>query len=237
MKQVRWKCERCENGLLASIKPRRDDVRRYCLPCSAETGKLVERVSPSLEAQRAKKVEQRKEASKRKRQTVARKRESTKPVDDIKKRASKFGSNSMPIQKELDRLWKLAEPYHQNNKAKPSVRIDWSRSTIRDGRVWTSSSRLGVASHMYNRITLKPFESWGTLAHEVCHIAIGYRRSDTGRAQSHDEVFYKALKDLYQRRWKRQMNWSAVTRFGYEVDSIMESQIGDLVDRAWKKGV
>ena len=59
-KQVRWKCANCDHGLLAPTKPRKNDVRRYCLPCSAKTGKLVERVSPTLEKQRTVKSEQRK---------------------------------------------------------------------------------------------------------------------------------------------------------------------------------
>jgi hypothetical protein len=51
-KQVRWKCAICDHGLLAPTKPRKNDVRRYCLPCSSKSGKLVERVAPSLEKQR-----------------------------------------------------------------------------------------------------------------------------------------------------------------------------------------
>ena len=44
MKQSRWKCPTCGHGLLAPTRPRRNDVRRYCLPCSSKAGVLVERV-------------------------------------------------------------------------------------------------------------------------------------------------------------------------------------------------
>jgi len=44
---ARWVCPKCTAGTLAPSRPRRDDVRRYCLPCSSKTGRLVERESPA----------------------------------------------------------------------------------------------------------------------------------------------------------------------------------------------
>lgn len=41
-------------GKLAPSRPRKDDIRRYCLVCSEKTGRLVERVAPRLEAKREK---------------------------------------------------------------------------------------------------------------------------------------------------------------------------------------
>ena len=52
MTQRRWACPRCGNGIIAPGQPRRNDVRRYCLPCSEATGKLVERVCPARERER-----------------------------------------------------------------------------------------------------------------------------------------------------------------------------------------
>lgn len=40
----RWKCPKCDAGCNAPSRPRRDDARRYCLACTAKTGRLVERV-------------------------------------------------------------------------------------------------------------------------------------------------------------------------------------------------
>lgn len=235
MKQVRWKCERCGDGCLAPSKPRRDDVRRYCLPCSKESGRLVERISPSLEAQRAKKQEQRRAAAKRKRATVAKKREAMKPILDIKRDASKFGECGMPIQKEAERIWKLFEPYHRGRQM-PSIRVTWKRSTIDEqGRIVTKSMIQGLANYGMHEVILKPRPSWGTLAHELCHFAVGYRYGESGRRAAHDEVFYRALKDIYEKRWKKPMDWSKVTKYGYAVDGIMERQIFDEVEKAWKK--
>lgn len=50
--QRRWVCPHCSSGVLAPSRPRKDDVRRYCLSCSEKTGRLVERSCPALEKQR-----------------------------------------------------------------------------------------------------------------------------------------------------------------------------------------
>ena len=49
-----WRCPDCGNQKRAPGKPRRNDVRRFCLPCSQRTGYMVERVCPTLEKKRAK---------------------------------------------------------------------------------------------------------------------------------------------------------------------------------------
>ena len=66
-KQFRWVCPNCGAGKLAPSRPRKDDVRRYCLACSERTGRLVERLSPALEKQRREAKEKRKRAAKQKR--------------------------------------------------------------------------------------------------------------------------------------------------------------------------
>lgn len=56
--RVRWTCPTGKGcpAVLASPRPRRDDVARYCLACSAERGRLVLRVAPALEAKRETKI-------------------------------------------------------------------------------------------------------------------------------------------------------------------------------------
>ena len=49
-----WRCPDCGNQKRAPGKPRRNDVRRFCLPCSQRTGYMVERVCPTLEKKRTK---------------------------------------------------------------------------------------------------------------------------------------------------------------------------------------
>lgn len=45
----RWTCPTCGSGVLAPDAPRKDDARRYCLDCTARTGRLVQRACPALE--------------------------------------------------------------------------------------------------------------------------------------------------------------------------------------------
>jgi len=43
----RWNCPLCASGINAPERLVRDDVRRYCLPCSVTSGKLVRREMPA----------------------------------------------------------------------------------------------------------------------------------------------------------------------------------------------
>jgi len=52
LKQVRWRCPSCSSGVLAPSRPRKLDTRRYCLDCSKNSPRLVERVPVALEAKR-----------------------------------------------------------------------------------------------------------------------------------------------------------------------------------------
>lgn len=63
-KAYRWECPLCRAGINAPSRLNKDDVRRYCLPCSAERDRspqakhqfgrfrLVERIAPALERKR-----------------------------------------------------------------------------------------------------------------------------------------------------------------------------------------
>jgi len=55
----RWKCPLCSSGVLAPVRPVEDDVRRYCLSCSARTGRLVRRICPAQETQRKARADRR----------------------------------------------------------------------------------------------------------------------------------------------------------------------------------
>lgn len=68
-----WTCPTCERaGVRAPERMRREDVRRYCLDCSKDTGRLVERISASLDRERAERAgrqeARRKEQKERQRQ-------------------------------------------------------------------------------------------------------------------------------------------------------------------------
>lgn len=66
-KRYRWICPQCEDGKLASARPRKNATVRYCLTCSEREGILVERTCPALEKVRHAKTErsQKKQAKKK----------------------------------------------------------------------------------------------------------------------------------------------------------------------------
>jgi hypothetical protein len=59
VRRVRWECPNGCAAVLGPSRPRRDDVARYCLRCSAQVGRLVDRTSPALARERGEKVQRR----------------------------------------------------------------------------------------------------------------------------------------------------------------------------------
>lgn len=224
-KNVRWKCEICGSGLLAPSRPRKNDVRRYCLPCSSKTGRLVERVAPSLEKQREAKKEVAKKKAASKRATVAKKRAAEAPKKEVIKRISTIGAEGFVIAKEAEKIWKLLAPYHGGRRL-PEIEISTRGVTVdEEGRAWQrAGGHAGLAYIGRHRIWLKSSPSWGTLAHELVHLAVGVRQGETNR-RAHDKVFYDCLRDVAQRRFKVTISFYKVTRYGYEVDGIICSQL------------
>lgn len=242
-KQVRWKCERCGDGLLAPSKPRRDDVRRYCLPCSSETGKLVERIAPALEQHRARRVEiaRQKKKVERQREKARAAKKMNAPREVAKRKYSQVGEFGMPIKKETERLWKMIAKMpstlpgasrairRSREMSAPKVSLfekGWSVDD--DGTVWhRMGGKLGVAYYNHT-IKVKPGVSWETLAHEIVHRA-GYHY--------HDEAFYKALKWLTETRFRMILDFSTVTRYGYDIDWLIEGQIREIAKKTFEKKI
>ena len=219
-KQVRWKCAICDNGLLAPSKPRKNDVRRYCLPCSSESGKLVERVAPTLEKQRTAKKAAVKKKTVAKRATVAKRTAPAKAQQRIDAQRAKM------IHAEAEKIWKLMQPYH---KGTPLPKI-----VIARGR--NHGSQYGHAGRNYIQVNVDRSQCvsrskrvWQVLAHELCHIAVPpiYRN---GARDVHSREFYRCLQDAWQRRWKCEISFAEVSTWGYSVDYIIERQASHLID-------
>ena len=242
MTQTRWKCPTCGHGLLAPTRPRLNDVRRYCLPCSSKSPVLVERVSPALEAQRAKRnVAQRERERKARQQERDRKhRANNTPRKVAQRKWSTVGEYDMNIERETSRLWKLfAKMPPTMLKASTAIgkskRLDPPKVAVkqknwnvdREGRTW-SSGALGYAYTGQHRIAVSPKVSWVTLAHEIVHCA-GYHY--------HDRAFYNALKWLTETRFKTSIDYSKVTRYGYAIDRMIEQQTDDIVRAEFNKPI
>jgi hypothetical protein len=214
-------------------------VRRFCLPCSLDTGRLVERIAPALEQHRSRRAEaaRQKKKNERIRERARIEKKMSAPREVAKRKYSIEGEHGMNIKRETARLWKMIAKMPQetewgrrgsrivSTRKPPIVRLmkrGWS--VDRDGRLWIRSGYAGVA--FGSHIAVKPGVSWETLAHEIIHCA-GFR--------GHDEMFYAALKWLTQTRWKMRIDFSSVTRYGYGVDWLIESQIADVVKNHFEK--
>ena len=222
-KNVRWKCEICDSGLLAPSQPRMNDVRRYCLPCSADTGKLVHRVAPSLEKKREVKKAATKVRKTSKRATVAKNKAPQKEQQRIDAQRAKM------IHKEAEKIWKLMQPYH-NGKRLPS--IDIVRAQNR-GRQYGHASARGN----YIQVNVDPDQNvnrsrrvWEVLAHELAHCAVPPKDKGTGARDVHSREFYHCLREVWQKRWKCQISFAKVSTWGYSVDYIIQGQAEQHID-------
>ena len=222
-KNVRWKCEICDSGLLAPSRPRMNDVRRYCLPCSADTGKLVHRVAPSLEKKRADKKVVATKRTTAKRATVAKNKAPQKEQQRIDAQREKM------IHKEAEKIWKLMEPFHKG-KPLPSIAIV---------RAQNRGSQYGHASPRRNHIQVnvdidqsvsRSRRVWEVLAHELAHCAVPPKRKDNGARDVHSREFYHCLRDVWQQRWKCQISFAKVSTWGYSVDYIIQGQAEQHID-------
>lgn len=106
-KQRKWTCPKCESSVLGPQVPRQNDVRRYCLDCSAKTGRLVERVC------RAKTKEQ---ETTRERRKELRKKMAAEKKDEEHKRATVQG---LDLRKDFDSM-----------RRRKIVRELWSPRTV-----------------------------------------------------------------------------------------------------------
>lgn len=195
-KQIRWKCQACNSGVLAPSRPRRDDVRRYCLPCSAKTGKLVERIAPTLEKQRAQT------------QAKTKRRQATKRAKAVDAKTSHSGFD---VEKEAARLWRIL----QKQENKPHKRLPQIKIVQRK-----RGGSSGYCEHGGRFVSLQlgknTVDAWETVAHELVH-AIGY--------MGHGHDFYKCLKQLTEARWKMKVNSYEWTRAGYNCDWNLRRQL------------
>ena len=222
-KQVRWKCEKCDDGLLAPTRPRKNDVRRYCLPCSAKSGRLVDRVAPSLEKKREKRTAIVQQKNKEKRVRVAKKLQPKKEQQRLDEMRGKM------IYKEAERIWELMKPYHKGKRL-PHIVI---------ARGQNRGRQYGYAQSTWNNIQVnvdreqsvsRSKRVWEVLAHELCHCAVPPTlRSDKTR-DVHSREFYHCLRDVWQKRWGCEISFEKVSTWGYSVDYIIKGQAEDRID-------
>lgn len=223
-KQVRWKCEKCDHGLLAPSRPRKNDVRRYCLPCSAKQGTLVERIAPALEKHREQRAAFVSQKVKEKRV-----REHKKQLP-LKEQARIDRLRKQMIMKEGERIWKLMQPYHKG-KSFPKIMV--ARGRNRGRQHGYAQTRWNVIQVNVDREQSqdRSIRVWQVLAHELCHCAVPpISTADKTNRDSHSRDFYHCLRDVWQKRWDCEISFAKVSTWGYSVDYLIHYQAEHKID-------
>jgi hypothetical protein len=174
-----WFCPECMSSVRAPERPRRDDVRRFCLRCSEKNGRLVERTAPAAEKQRAKK---RTATAAKRKAAVATKRERDR---------AKVTVAGVYLPDEAKRMWRL-----RTIREIPTRRRDVPEIVYRRSPKKRHSS--GYCEWGGRRITmtigLDEADALGTLLHELVHAALP-------AYEHHSDRFWSLLRSAAKEAW------------------------------------
>lgn len=207
-KRKRWVCPLCNVGKLGLQRPRKNDVIRYCLPCSEKTGRLVERVSPSdISARKRKekaKAERKAKASLKPRKTIRDWMKISRyeyVIDGITYNVM-LGASVMCRRQgwenpqRLSRLWKRTQMNGSGKQSQTSI-------ITMNGRKRSGSSGWARGD---SKITVRLAHSslsasLVTLLHELCHIDQDSIPIINGKRRPHDLAFNLKQMEMAQRMW------------------------------------
>jgi hypothetical protein len=205
--------------VLAPSKPRRDDVRRYCLDCSKRTGRLVERTCPANNAARKLRELSRQKRAANKASVRAKERKRVKA-----KRHRTFGG--VDVVQFARRAWQhVLKSRHRDARTPhgiPSIRVTGASYPFDDhGSAWIDrhhiSMRFGSQTH---RAQVEC-----TIVHELCHCAAP--EEDAGeRRTMHGPRYNTLLCDVAKRIWGKDFDIGPATAGGgYGPSRVIEKKL------------
>ncbi len=224
-KRYRWVCPMCDEGKLASSRPKKTATVRYCLPCSERTGELVERTCPVLTNKRETKIQR--QESKRKKKAVVRqatREEERKNQQQENARVFErvrvgFGIN---LAHEYTRLWRLARRV---------LREQYPDCRVLVGYHFTSTKSLSAPSTQYRSTTLRQasFTSrldvtlqrivWSLASYVVANTDISDADREPFANLLSREAYGKIVEDLEVTWWNRNgSEWQVMT------DALLEQR-------------
>lgn len=210
-KQVRWQCPNGHAAVLGPQRPRRDNACRYCLPCTAKAGKLVERTAPALDAKRSVRAEASKTKAGKRAATEAARQKARYSVGDRDMRDVMKKALSLPA-------FKAAKGYTDltiQRKADPHLSGNaqcWGKGGIFLG-LSNHPSKLGAE-----------LEATGLLLHEIAHIACWREGKPFGDADTY--FAHKCEEGMDQ--WNKKHN----DEIDHEVSGAYRGKIGRRNKRA-----
>ena len=212
-KKKRWVCPQCGVGKLGLQRPRKNDIIRYCFPCSEKAGVLVERVSPADINKKKKKEEA---AARKKANAKPKPRKTTRTWMQIPRYRYESSDGSTPNlmfaasvmcrmsgwnnPKRLKQLWDrtsaaMRKPYKPERWDRI---ITYTRSTTRgysSGRAY-GGSRVEIMLSCDNIAA-----SLVTLLHELCHIDQDNYQVVNGVRRPHDLAFNLKQQEMAYKMW------------------------------------
>lgn len=191
--RVRWECPNGHPAVLASTRPPKDSIVRYCLKCSAETGRLTLRVAPALERKRAAAAESAAAKAKAQRARAAAAKTKAKAAED-----ARYTVEGVDLRVEYKKLLKL-----RTFGGKTGSLFRNPPELVISRRSSTPSSRYGYAEHTWTgrRISICTFpgltlaDARETLVHELVHHFVGLHHD-------HDAVFRQTMTKAFKEAYK-----------------------------------
>lgn len=196
----RWICPTCDTGALAPDRPRRDDVRRYCLPCSQRTGRLVERTCPALDKQRATRAAATKE------RTAARR------ARDTERAVAARSHNGVDLLAEAKIIWRHMADHHRG-RPMPELRLRFTSKAYCTGNANRQRAVVSVGRYASTASALM------VLTHELAHSAA------PNPGDWHDERWADCYVTAARARWGATHFVGIRAARGYAVDKYVAAGI------------
>lgn len=190
---IRWVCPSCGSGVNAPERPRKKDIRRYCLDCSKAAGVLVERTAPKLERQREAALTRNRAKDAKRRAKV---RIQEQKIVTLKDANGKV--RELRVRAELQRA--LRDCGSRRSVDDVDITVRAPREPTTGGFVLSKGYHSGHAWGGYRTaFTFAWFtgayeEALVTIYHEAGHLA-------SGCSEGHGEKFHRRLAGALQKRW------------------------------------
>lgn len=201
--QRRWVCPACQGGVLGPQRPRKDDVRRYCLKCSAKTGRLVERSCPALEKSRAAAREATRARIASQRTRAAATAKARRTVGDV------------DLLDEAQRLWKLPALRDASRSAPlPAIEIRRRKTARTSGSYgWGRDVVVTAGTDVGSAVEI--------MLHELVHAALGV-------SEGHSIRFWQLLRAAAKEAWPEvDFRFHEAPERGYVIDRWIRARLKD----------
>jgi hypothetical protein len=183
----RWVCPLCGHGKIAPARPRRLDVRVWCLRCSQRTGQLVHRVAPAAQRRAEERAERRRERRQR-----------------TEERLEVCRTSFPGCLHDYARRWSRLAAWEGADLRDVAIKVRQGSKAYVTGRAWIRGCG---APRLCVTVGVAP-EGFGyeVLLHELAHHA-GSRRLGPARIAGHGPAFWRLLARAVEEVLGRSVAW------------------------------